>query len=324
MGTELGTPAEPARQSRSKVVAIVVVQAVCVAFVAHTLWNNRSELGQMPRVGVVEVLLLLALNGIGHVQRTVEFTYMLRKLGVRERFADGFLLTGAGFLLNHLPFNAGFVMRAVVLRRDHDLPYSSYVSLTMVNAVVNLGVGALLGLIGVSLGARTSPVSPLVSASLAAVVVSSVLLLYLPASRLPGGNSFVLRQLRKLAEGVAMIRGNGAAVGVMAILATSKVLSLSLRFAICFALLGQSMPLIGVVLVAIVQNLMAIVNVTPGNLGLREIVVSIMAAQLGTSQTIGLAAASVDRVFSLAYAVIVGLPGLQSLRNRGRRATASA
>lgn len=323
MGTELGAPTEPARQSRSKVVALALVQAVCVAFVAHTLWKNRHEVATMPRVGVVEVLLLLALNGVGHVQRTVEFTYMLRKLGVRERFTDGFLLTGAGFLLNHLPFNAGFIMRAVVLRRDHELPYSSYVSLTMVNAVVNLGVGALLGLIGISLGA-SDRASPLVSAGLAAVVVGSIVLLYVPASRVPRGNNFVLRQLRKLAEGVAMIRGNGAAVGVMALIATSKVLALSLRFAICFDLLGRSMPMLGVVLVAIVQNLMAIVNLTPGNLGVREIVVSVMAAQLGTSQTIGLAAASIDRVFSLAYALLVGVPGLHSLRNRRRRAATLA
>ncbi len=324
MGTEPGAPAEPARQSRSKVAILALLQAACVAFVAHTLWKNRDELATMPRVGVVEVLLLLALNAVGHVQRTVEFTYMLRKLGVRERFGDGFLLTGAGFLLNHLPFNAGFIMRAVVLRRDHHLPYSSYVSLTMVNAVVNVGVGALLGLVGVSLGASENPASPLVGAGLAAVVVGSVLALYLPALRVPRGNTFVLRQLRKLAEGVAMIRGNGAAVGVMALIATSKVLALSLRFAICFDLLGRAMPMLGVVLVAVVQNLMAIVNLTPGNLGLREIVVSVMAAQLGTSQTIGLAAASIDRVFSLSYAVLVGLPGLHSLRNRGRRAAASA
>jgi uncharacterized membrane protein YbhN (UPF0104 family) len=318
MGTELRAGGEPARASRLKLALVLLAQVACVGFVAHSLWKNRHELEAMPRITVVQVLLLLALNAIGHLQRTVEFTYMLRKLGVREPFADGFLLTGAGFLLNHLPFNAGFVMRAVVLRRDHDLPYSSYVSLTMVNAVVNLGVGALLGLIGVWLGASTSSANWFVVGGLVAVVVASLLSLYLPALPLPAGNNFVLRQFRQLALGVAMIRGNGAAVVVMALIAFTKVVALALRFAICFALLGRPLPIIAVVLVAVVQNLMAIVNVTPGNLGLREIVVSIMSAQVGASQTVGLAAASVDRVCSVLYAVLVGLPGLHSLRSRGR------
>jgi uncharacterized membrane protein YbhN (UPF0104 family) len=146
-----------------------------------------------------------------------------------------------------------------------------------------------------------------------------MLSLYLPALPLPRGDNFVLRQLRQLARGVAMIRGNGTAVAVMALIAFTKVLALSLRLAICFDLLAHPLSAVGIVLVAVVQNLMAIVNVTPGNLGLREIVVSIMSAELGATQTVGLAAASIDRVFSLSYAILVGLPGLHSLRRRQRR-----
>ena len=320
MTTEIGALPEPQRQSRTRMVVVVIIQVLCVAFVAHTLWKSRSDFDAMPKIGVVDVVFLFGLNAVGHLQRTLEFTYMLRRLGVREPFGEGFLLTGAGFLLNHLPFNAGFIMRAVVLRRDHALPYSSYVSLTMVNAVVNIGVGALLGAIGLSLGERSSHVSSLVIGGLVALLAASILSLYLPALPVPGGSNVVARQVRNLARGVTLLRGNGAAVAFMALLAFSKIVFIALRLAICFNLLQRPLSAVGTLLVAVVQNLMAIVNVTPGNLGLREIVVSVMSAEFGTSQSIGLAAASIDRVVSLLYAVTVGLPGIRSVSSRTRRA----
>jgi uncharacterized membrane protein YbhN (UPF0104 family) len=117
-----------------------------------------------------------------------------------------------------------------------------------------------------------------------------------------------------------MIRGNGAAVLIMALIAFTKVVALSLRFAICFRLLSQPTSALTNLLVAVTQNLMAIVNITPGNLGLREIVVSMVAGELAGSRTLGLAAASIDRVVSLGYVLLVGLPGLYSLKARARSA----
>ena len=105
----------------------------------------------------VAFLALFALMGVSHTQRTYEFTYMLKRLGVHEPFREGFLLTGAGFLLNHLPFNVGLVMRAAVLKRDHALPYASYLALVTVNALINLAIAALLGLASV---AFTEPFRP--------------------------------------------------------------------------------------------------------------------------------------------------------------------
>jgi uncharacterized membrane protein YbhN (UPF0104 family) len=301
-------------------VVVGLVQLACVSLVARLLWKDRPELASISQVAVSDFLLLFALNILGHLQRTLEFTYMLRRLGVREPFGEGFLLTGAGYLLNHLPLNAGFIMRAVVLRRDHALPYSSYVSLTMVNAVVNLGVGSLVSVIVLAPGASAGGAKSLVVAFLATLFLASLLGLYLPALALPRGSGWVWRQLRNLAEGVRVIRGNGRALLLLALLALAKVFTLGLRFTICFHVLGTSISLRAAVLVAVAHNLLALVNVTPGNLGLRELVISVLAGELGSSQGIGLAAASVERVVSLGYIVLTGLPGIHSLRNRGRAA----
>jgi uncharacterized membrane protein YbhN (UPF0104 family) len=311
------TPAARGR-SRTKVAIVVAIQLVCVGFVVHSLWQNRRELASTLELGVTAIVLLIALNAIGHVQRTFEFTYMLRRLGVQEPFTEGFLLTGAGFLLNHLPLNAGFVMRAVVLRRDHALPYSSYVSLTLVNSVVNVGVAALVALVGLHFGSADAKVSQVaMRVAFGGLLLVSLAALFLPNMPLPRGKNFVSRQLRNLAAGVELIRGRGGAVLVLALLALTKIMTVALRLGVCFFLLSKPISALGSMLLAAVQNLTATVNLTPGNLGLREFLVSVASTEVGTSQTIGLAAASIDRVVSVIYALATGLPGIYSLRRRG-------
>jgi uncharacterized membrane protein YbhN (UPF0104 family) len=312
--------AQPAAAKRSpwKIAVISAVQLACVAFVAYTLWKDRHELTAAFRLTLSAVLGLVALMLLGHIQRTFEFTYMLRRLGVREPFADGFWLTGAGFLLNHLPLNMGFVMRAVVLRRDHALPYSAYASLTLVNIVTSIAVAASVGLTGVVIGSGGSrPLNLPVFLGLAGLIVGSVLVLWMPVVPPSAGNGFVWRQLRNLAAGVALIRGNGSALFVLVLISLTKVIALGFRLGICFHVLGHSIPAFDLALLAGVQNLMALVNVTPGNLGLREMAVALMTGQTGVSQAIGMAAASIDRVVSIAYMVATGLPGISKLRNRG-------
>jgi uncharacterized membrane protein YbhN (UPF0104 family) len=61
----------------------------------------------------------------------------------------------------------------------------------------------------------------------------------------------------------------------------------------------------------------SLVNVTPGNLGLREVAMAAVSTLLGTSYEVGIAAAAIDRAVLLVYTVVSGLPGLYSLRRRG-------
>lgn len=320
---EVASGAPAARPSRWRAVAVVLVQLVCVALVAHALWDNRHELTNLPRVAVGPFLLLFVLNLLGHLQRTVEFTYMLRKLGVREPFGEGFLLTGAGYLLNHLPLNAGLVMRAVVLRRDHALPYSSYLSLTMVSIVVNLGVGAAVAALVLGLGGEATSAKSLAITGLGMVMLSCLVTLYFPEVRLPEGLGWVGRQLSLLLQGVKVIRGSGGALALLAVLSATKIVALTLRFALCWYVLGRPISLRAALLVSVAHNLLVLINVTPGNLGVRELMISVLSGELGSSRTIGLAAASIERAVSLTYTVVVGLPGLHSLRNRARAAQPS-
>ncbi|HEX6273487.1 MAG TPA: lysylphosphatidylglycerol synthase transmembrane domain-containing protein [Polyangiaceae bacterium] len=320
-GGESPAPPEPVEgaptRSRLRSLVSFVLLVGSAAYVGHVLFEQRAELARVLELNPAIIVIIFSLMGVSHLQRTYEFTFMLRKLGVREPFAEGFLLTAAGFLLNHLPFNAGLVMRASVLKRDHSLPYASYLALVTVNALVNVSVAALLGLV-VTLAEppETGFAWPLV-ALFAALLVVAVGSVFLPLTKLSFGSTFLGRHLGRLATGIALIRGNGSSILVLIGVALAKVTGAALRAWLCFELLGAEVSFLGAALLASTTIVFTLVNVTPGNLGLREVVMAAVSTQLGASYAVGMAAASIDRVVLLFYTVVTGLPGLYALRRRG-------
>jgi uncharacterized membrane protein YbhN (UPF0104 family) len=287
-----------------------------VGYVLRALWADRAELGGALNLSASALLILVGLMLVAHLQRTLEFTYMLRRLGVRERFWDGFMLTAAGYLLNHLPFNAGFVMRAALLKRDHSLSYASYLSLTMVNALINVATGALIGLVATGSALAQGRTALAAAVVFAAIVAAAVVLIWLPPSLTPRGDGFVAHRLRVLLDGAALIRGNGLGVLMLAGLALTRIGGNALRLWLCFQALGTHISPLGAALLGWGSVLFTLINVTPGNLGLRELVLSVAAAELGSTQSLGMAASSIDRAVLLAYVVAVGVPGLFSVRHR--------
>jgi len=304
-------------RDRWRTAALALLQLACVAYVAHALWLERATLSRALDLSAAALLLLIVLMTLAHLQRSLEFTYMLRRLGVRERFWSGFLLTGAGYLLNHLPLNAGFVMRAALLKRDHALPYTSYLGLTLVNALINVATGATIGLVAAGVRVLRDDAALLPLVGFGGIVLGAGLLIWLPSSWVPPGDGFVRKRLRTLLDGTSLIRGNGVGILLLAGLALTRILGNALRLWLCFDALGAHISALGAALLGWGSVLFTLVNLTPGNLGLREVVLSFAAAELGSTQTLGMAAASIDRVVLLAYVIAIGVPGLYSLKRRG-------
>jgi uncharacterized membrane protein YbhN (UPF0104 family) len=304
--------------SRLRGVLALLLQLACLAYVGRVLYRERTELATAFELGAGAIVALFLLMTVAHLQRAYEFTYMLRRLGVREPFGEGFLLTGAGFLLNHLPFNAGLVMRATVLKRDHALPYTSYIALVMVNALVNVAMAAVVGLACVAFAAaRGSAELPLI-ALFVAILVGSALLAFIPARWVPEGGGFIAQRLRTLGQGIELVRGDGSNLALLGLLAFTKMTMAALRMWICFGALHTHLSPLAAALLSSTTIVFSLINVTPGNLGLREVAMAAVSTLIGTSYEVGMAAASIDRAVLLIYTVISGLPGLYSLRRRSQ------
>lgn len=285
-----------------------------MAYLVRVLWMKRDELGRTLDLGWGATAILVTLAALSHLQRTLEVNFMLRRLKVPESFYEGYLLTGAAALLNYLPLGAGSVGRAVVARRRHALPYASFVAALTVGAVVNASVAALCGFAASLRLAATDPkLFPLV-ALFGAIALGGIVAVSLPPSLAPKGSSFIARHLRTLAEGLVMIRDRGRGIAVLALFSFTKLTLNALRLWLCFRALGVVLTPLTLALIGATAILASLVNLAPGNLGLRELLLGATAAAGGGSATLGMAAASLERAVTFGWAVVSGIPCLILVR----------
>jgi uncharacterized membrane protein YbhN (UPF0104 family) len=288
-----------------------------VGYLARVLWLKRDELGRTLDIGWGTTAVLVTLAALSHLQRSHEVNFMLRRLKVPEPIGEAYLLTGAAALLNYLPLGAGSVGRAVVARRRHALPYTSFVAALTVGAIVNASVAALCGLVAsVQLAGTDAKMIPLVI-GFGAITLGGLVAVSLPPSLAPRGPSFVARHLRTLAEGLVLIRDRGRGILVLALFSLCKLLLNGARLWLCFKALGVVLGPLTVTLVGSTAILASLVNLAPGNLGLRELLLGAIAAAGGGSATVGMAAASLERAVTFSWAVLSGIPCLLLLKRFG-------
>lgn len=307
--------ARPNPNSRSvRSLVSSAIGLVAIAALARVLYERRAELLHALDVDAGSLALLAALVLSSQAQRAFEFQFMLGRLGVKERFRDSLLLTGAAQLLNYLPFSAGSVARAVALRRRHSLAYSAYVSALMVAALVSAGVSGASGL-------AASLALPTPSAQLAllfgAVLAGACVALLLVTFKMPTGTSAVHLALKRFEEGSVLMRSSGS-VAVLAATSCTKLLWSAARLAVCYHAFGETPSLPALVLLGSAGVITSLVNLTPGNLGLRELALGALTAALGGTLEHGVAAASLERAATLACTMMIGLPGLGYLRKTVR------
>jgi uncharacterized membrane protein YbhN (UPF0104 family) len=291
-----------------------VVGLLIVAYLVNLLWGRRAELERVWELDSRTIWLLFVLVLASILQRTLELEFLFRRLGARETFLDGFLLTSASLLLNYLPFSAGSVARAVVLRRRYGLSYSSYVAALTMATLMNAGVAALAGLAACLYLLPQYPAAAPFAAFCAAVSIAVAGALFVPARWVPASQTFVLRVARRVLERVAHIRGRG--IGLLVLTGTSLIkLSVTMaRLWLCFRALNTDLSLVDTTLVGSAALLASVVNLVPSNIGLRELVLGAVANVLGESGLHGLAAASLDRAVIFSCTLIVGLLGVRHSR----------
>lgn len=316
--TEVAPQLQQARSGKSRVrrartLIGLAVGIGCMAFLAHHLWSWREELGHAFELRVSTLALLGLLVFAAHGQRTVEFNYMLRRLSVVESYLDSFLLTAVAMLLNYFPFSAGSAARAVALQQKHSLHYASYLSALVISALVNAQVAAAVGFAMCLAILPEGASHASVVAIFGAATAGGTLAMLAPTSYVPGGDSFVARHVRRLVEGLRLIRGRGGLL-VLILTSAAKLLFNTLRLWLCFRALGVTLPAAHVALLGSAAVMISLVNLVPGNLGLRELLVGALSGAMGFPPQLGMAAATLDRAVIISYTFVVGMPSLLAIR----------
>jgi uncharacterized membrane protein YbhN (UPF0104 family) len=303
------------RRLTAKRMLILVLEIALATFVVHHLWQQRAELSAVWSLGLAEALALIALVVAGVAVRAWEFRYVLARLGADISFVDAVALIQGATLLNYAPFNAGTLLRARALKRHRSLSYTNYIAMMSAQLIVLALASGVLGLVSL-LGADLDRGVYAFAALCALAILGSLVAFRIPPTLFGSGNGWFRERMQALLAGWQQIGREPRELLILSSAAIAKLVDVGLRFWIAFDALGMTVTLPAAVVFASVSSLMLLVNVIPGSLGVRELLVGALATVAGLGFTETVAAASVDRVASLIVAFGIGVPSLVYLRRR--------
>ncbi len=246
------------------------------------------------------ILTILALSSLAN-QR------LFRGLGVSASASDWFRIVTLVSLSNYLPFSAGLVAKAVYLKRVHSFPYGSFAMGQISLMVMFLATNGAMGFAVLLARHPESVVGP-VGATFALMLASGALLL-LPeeTARRFGGrwipaDTLSPAVIRRAWPGVALLQA-----AILLIQAASLKL--------CFGLGPTDVEFADCVVFSTAIVLTRLAPITPGGIGIRELLIGGLAHATGFAVSDAVIAATAVR--TLEMGIIFSLGGVFTRRMTG-------
>ncbi len=286
-----------------------------LAFIFDYFRANDQELARLNNFTMVQFTSIMALYVLGTIIRSLEMKYILARLNTIVGMLETTALIVYTTILNYVPMNAGLFVRANILKQHKSLPYASYIALMSAITLLTMMTASLLGLLslGLALNAESQAMATnslsarylLVSLFLVGILIP-LAIIYSPARLLKRHQGWWQNRLQTMLLGLNQLRGN--ALVTTGVFAAFKLLMIAGRFWICFKVISLECSFQVALLFSAVTSLLLVVNLTPGGLGVRELLTASLAELVGMDFSDGLLAASLDRVVGIIFLAITGIP----------------
>jgi len=231
----------------------------------------------------------------------------LRELGVRVGFWENLLLTLAAGFGNYLPLRAGTVLRLHYIKSVHGVGYLRYGGILGTRTLLLLWAAGGLGLIGVvAMAVAQHPVRLEIVVLFASILLVGVAPFVLPLDRVLPTRGLSGRVATQLVEAIALIRKNHRMTAWYLGLVVLQFGLLAARLSVAFEVIRHRPAWWAYFFLSPVATILSFINITPGNLGLREWLIGVVSAGVGADYAAGIFAAAVDRAVLMAMTLVVG------------------
>jgi len=303
--------------SARSVASLSLLLVACGAIYSY-LSANREPLHLLRNISFAQAALLVTLRilymgtyGLFLKISTAKFHI---RLDAREWFGLPFI-TSLGNQLT--PFAGGVIVRAVYLKRRHALPYATFTSLLAANHVMTVWAAGLTGLLTCMLFSDLGPWRWAMTVFFSLVVGMITLIVSLPRFSLPGHGRFI-RTANSVLEGWSLVKGDRTLLVRAALIALAGIVLNGLSFRLAYLAIGVMVRPQAAVILSLLPFFLVFLAITPGNLGVQEIVISLTSALLGGGVGKGLMVALLIRAATLIPACVLGVVfGLSLYRDPG-------
>lgn len=283
---------------------VVVIVLVAIALYIGSQRNllvsiKNISLSTLSYLVVIRVIFLI-LNGI--LLREFSLKYQIH-LMPKEWFGLSVVTTMGNFIM---PFSGGLIARATYLKHRHALSYAKFASLLAANYLVYFWIVGVVGIITLMVFMDKPGHYWQITLFFALVILLISILVMLPSTKLLWNNRLAAI-INDSLEGWSLIKSDKVLLGKLMLYTLVNIFLHGFSFWIAFfALKGESISFGPVFLVSFLSVFSTLGNITPGNLGIQEAVVSICSGMLGIGAGIGLLVSLLIRAASLIPAFTLG------------------
>jgi putative heme transporter len=277
---------------KKRVLSLLLLSAVVIfAVVYYTTHREDFELLSTlsaPAIIVLVVLEVLMILCLGLQMKILTDHYALG-LTFMQCFGLARITSMANLMFG---FAAGASVKAVYLKRFHNLKYGSFIAATGIAGIIKLMIG---GLFATVLLLKLGPTANFLLPIVAAISASTLLFLSL-AHKIPQEFFSFWSVINDLVTEWRLVRHDGKMILQLVLLSILLFVIYSLEIYFAFEAFGINAPFSVSGVITAFDNLAGAVKLIPGNIGVKETIFGMLAAIYGIGVNQGVHAAVLHRV----------------------------
>jgi len=280
-----------------------------VAIILFLLWylsRHWKELKTVSQLGPEQLAIIYFLCFLSLSVSALVDKYLLKALNAKAGFWDIFCLNNAASLLNYVPMKFGTLFRANYLKRRYGLAYTHFATFFLYVMFLISALAAAIGLIVLLTVYKLAGYESKILAGVFAITIAgSLLFLFVPLP-VPKAAGQLSSMLRNFLLGRRQIAKKTKLTVRAAILLSLNFLLTALRFGIIYHSMGQDIHPAGYLLLGTLGYVVLFISLTPGALGIRELVLGFGAVVIAVPLEVGVLAAMIDRAIALGWSFVIG------------------
>lgn len=272
----------------------------------YYVFRHRDQLASLKSLSFGNIIVMLLLCLIQMAIVTVAIQRILISLGFHVKYFEMLMLQNSTLLLNYVPMQFGTLFRAAYLKRCYGLGYATFASFFLYLTVMMLFCSAIAGECVLLFVYGLEPFANQITCFILAVIaLLTSVFLFMPLPLPKAQNRWVV-WIRHFMAGREQIKEHRSTFLICAASLLASFCIVAARLWLLYSSLGQKVNPLGFILLGSIAYIAVFVSVTPGGLGIRELILAAGAVVIAVPFEIGSYAILIDRAVLLCFAFFAG------------------
>ena len=287
------------------------IAAISVIFVVWSLARDKDILLEAKEIAPFDILSIVAILILYFVLHAQRFVLLIEQhCGCRIPLLDWIRMLVVVRFMNNLVLQMGSVHRGIALKRDFGVTYTDYIAANIFFVWSDTLLNFLLAFLLFTLGDTTLELFGLSADTFlglaSAVLIAAPFLAQRLLRALPTPAKIV-RKLAEVAEELTRGLRQPRYMAATTAIAIASFLLMTHVFRILLGAIGAEVDFATLAVFYALYRLTFHINVTPGNIGIREIAYGLLCAQAHIGMSKGLLISAELRILSIIVLVTIGL-----------------